>query len=363
MTDGHLTDEQLSAHLDGASDTDSRSDLDAGPDRTDATSAGSAEWVGSAGEHLAGCALCRGRLAALEAVRAVLRTPVPNVNRDVRAASIASVLLTVEAEDVASGGTGGGRGAEVGTGAAAGGAGGAAGIEREASIMIPRRRPQILVGSAAAVLVLAAAIGVPLALSSSSTSTSTASAPAKAAVSQPSQPEHQNSASSASGEGGIAKRAESSVSNLGELGSVGALRSRVGALLPAASSTAPPVPNTGAPTPTTAGATAPTAPTGTGSGSQNEFNAQAGPTTTRQFERCLPSALHVTSSTSTVALLATASFRGTPALVYVFMPPPTGPATGTRPTTGIGPVAGHAARPGVVVTAIRGCKVLASTTL
>ncbi len=75
-TDGHPTDEQLSSLLDGAAgfavdagtDADGERHEDGGPDLA---------------EHLAGCGECRARMAVLEAVRDLVRTPVPPVAPDV----------------------------------------------------------------------------------------------------------------------------------------------------------------------------------------------------------------------------------------------------------------------------------------
>ena len=75
MTDGHLTDEQLSSHLDEVA----TSDLDE-------------KGAPSTAEHVATCVPCRQRLSALEAVRDVVHTPVAPVAPEVRAASIASIL-------------------------------------------------------------------------------------------------------------------------------------------------------------------------------------------------------------------------------------------------------------------------------
>jgi hypothetical protein len=192
-------------------------------------------------------------------------------------------------------------------------------------VSIPPRRPGVLVGVAAAVLVLATAIGVPLARSGSGTS---ASSSASRAVRQPSGSQHQASASQA---GGLSKDVTTTVSNLGTVNSVSALRGRLVSLLPAAS-------------PAPSGQAAGNSGTGSGSG----FSAQAAPQTTSAFEQCLSSALHAAGPTRTVQRLATATFKGVPALVYVFgSEPGAGPAS-----TGTGRV--------VVVTARSGCTALAT---
>lgn len=314
MTDGHLTDEQLSSHLDGVSARDL--DEKSAPSRAD---------------HLAACSTCRRRLAALGAVRDRMRTPVEPVAPEVRAASIASVLRAAGHDR-----SGEGDRNEAGVGEPDG--------VPAAPIVMSRRRPQVLVGAAAAVLVLAAAIGIPLALSGGSTSGgSEASGPARASVSAP---------AGVNGTAGLSQHVTSAVSDLGTLESVGALRSRVDGLLPAASSAAPTgqaatgaIPGASPPVP----AASPTAPGPSGSGSQDLNNPFGVPqATTSQFEQCLSSARRVAGSASparTVQLLATATFEGTPALVYVFQP-----ETGTDVRL-------------AVVVARDGCKVLTTTSL
>src|ERR1035438_1917106 len=123
MTDGHLTDEQLSSHLDGihAADTDEPV----------------APVAPDVGRHLSGCDPCRRRLVALETVRGRLRTPVSPVSPEVRAASIETILARFgeNQPDVGSGVTGtdaaGGSDVRVRPGG------------RDAPIPIPRRRPQV----------------------------------------------------------------------------------------------------------------------------------------------------------------------------------------------------------------------------
>jgi hypothetical protein len=311
MTDGHLTDEQLSSHLDAAS----------GAGRDEKAAA-------SIEEHLAVCAPCRQRLAALGAVRQVLRRPLPPVDRDVRSASIASVMAAV-GEDSS------------GVDASAG-----SGVDgRPAPIAITRRRPQVLVGAAAAVLVLAAAIGVPLALAGKSASQSTASAPAAGASSGPDETHQGNRAS---GTEGISANAADTVSNLGKVGSPEALRVRVAQILPGASAAAP------TKNAATSSPPSPTSTTGTGSSGSKvpgPFSVQRGLGTPGQFERCLSSATRAVGPARTVQLLATATYSGTPALVYVFGPSSSGSASGT------------AARSAVVATARDGCRFLATTYL
>ena len=308
MTEGHLTDEQLSSHL----------DEDSGPG-VDETAAASSH------DHLTGCASCRDRLAALGAVRARLRTPVPPVPSHLRTTSIASVLRTAgdgdpdtrldAAADAA---------AVAGAGAAVVGAG-------EPVHIRTRRRPQVLVGAAAAVLVLAALVSVPLALSGQPTSAPSAASSAKSATASTALSNlgqaasgHQAGASAAQGYSANATATES----LGQTSSLEGLRSRVAAAL-ALRSAAANAPGAGAfpsSTPSTTG-------------------------TLNQFERCLPSAMHGAGPARILRLLSEVTFKGTPAFVYVF-----GPSSRGSPT-------GNAARSAVVVTARDGCKVLGVTYL
>ena len=310
MTDGHLTDEQLSSHLDVAS----------GAARQETTAP-------SIEEHLVVCAPCRQRLAALEAVRSVLRTSVPPVDLGDRSASIAFVMATVEESR-----------SDVDTSAGPGADG------RRAPVPITRRRPQVLVGAAAAVLVLAAAVGVPLALAGKSAPHTTASAPSAGANSAPGETHR-----GALGSGPKSVNAADTFSNLGTIGSPEVLRARVAEVLPSASSAA-------APTKQAAPASPPSPTNGSGTGNRGStvagpFGVQLGAGRLGQFEQCLSSATRAAGSTRTVQLLATATFSGTPALVYVFGP-------GSSPSA-----SGPAARSEVVATARGGCRVLAATPL
>ncbi|HEY5023876.1 MAG TPA: hypothetical protein VII76_02775 [Acidimicrobiales bacterium] len=292
LTDGHLTDEQLSSHLDRPA---------AVIDETTASA-----WH----EHLARCAPCRRRLATLEAVRARLRAPMAPTAPHGRAASIDRILRAA-AED-------GARDTP---------------DTRDAPILIPRRRPQVLVGAAAAVLVLAVAIGVPLALADHGISGSAESTAAKA-VRQPAGAVHNAQASGTTGPSGSAT---ATVYDLGTVGSTGELRSRVAAIRPNDFS----VP-------------APYGQAASSATSQANTTDTAGPGsigTPSQFERCLSSAMSVAGSARLVHLLAIAAFKTTPTLVYVFAPDANGPVTG------------KAAGSLVVATALHGCKVVATTSL
>jgi hypothetical protein len=152
---------------------------------------------------------------------------------------------------------------------------------------------------------------------------------------------------------------------LGAVDSLAELRSRVTTALSADVAAAPsaaapattgPSPTTAAATPTTTGAFASTATTsktgttGTGSSTQGTFNVAAA-LETEAFQRCLSSATHAAGSNRSVQFLASAEFKGAPALVYVFLP-----ASG-------GAVTGNGAHSLAVATARDGCRVLGTTTL
>ncbi len=315
MTEGHLTDEQLSSHLDGVPG--------AGLDETASASA-------SFSAHLAGCGPCRERLADLDSVRArLMQAPVPTVPPDIRATSIESVLRR----------------------AVEGSAPGfpPSDIQKQSPdlvripnpIPIPRRRPHVFVGAAAAILVLAAAIGVPLALLGQSTSNSAQSrasgSSAGPSVRRLAPTSH---GARASGTYGLSNGATATVYALGPVSSVDGLRSRVAALGSQEFSAAAPEKQSDANA---------TATTTTGS-SSTKIRSGAGATPV-QFERCLAPALRAAASTRTVSRLATATFKTTPALVYVFQAAPSASATS------------NAARSAVVATARDGCRVLAKTYL
>ncbi len=129
MTGPHLTDEQLSERLDGAT---ARAEV---PD----------PLPGSGPDHLVGCVACRQRLEALAGARDLVRTPVAPVSESLRAAAVADVLRSVD-ETVAP------RSVRTGVGSS-----------------WALRRPRVLAGAAAVVVVLAGAVAIPLALSHSTT--------------------------------------------------------------------------------------------------------------------------------------------------------------------------------------------------
>ncbi len=147
-----------------------------------------------------------------------------------------------------------------------------------------------------------------------------------------------------------------------EVASVEALRARVdGLLFVTGSVAAAPATTTGtnaaAATPTT---TVPPSPTSLGKGSvpadQGLSSLTAGAPSAIEFQRCLSSAMHAAGPTTSVQLVATAAFMGTPALVYVFQPSSSASTSGSPSTSG------DAARSAVVVTAVDGCRILVTTT-
>jgi hypothetical protein len=151
MTHAHLSDEQLSAHLDG--------------ERPDGPSPATPD--GGIEADIAGCDVCRDRRAALADTRALLRRPVAPVAPSVRAAAVEAALAT-------------GLGTEAGPGSV--------------STLLPRpKRPAratgVLVGVAAAAAVLVVAVGVSLGLSHTGSgpaaSSAMAHAPARAAAPEP----------------------------------------------------------------------------------------------------------------------------------------------------------------------------------
>ena len=357
MTEGHLTDEQLSSHL----------DEDAAIDVHETAAS-------SNREHLAGCAPCRQRLATLGAVRDRLGMPVPPLSAELRAASIATVLrragadtpnadASVAAAAVDVGATGAGATGAGATGAGGTGAGGT-GIDTSARgpgahrepIRIPRRRPQVLVGAAAAALVLVALVSIPLALSGQSTSSSTASAPNAAAKSIPG-PGGTDHRAGASGAKSFSANATATVPGLGNVSSLDVLRSRVASVVSERSPTAAPAPqgvsnSASAPSANSAtNATSATSAAGEASEGEGLYKVEPGQGTPSQFERCLSSAMHAAGHARTLKFLAVASFRGTPALVYLFSPSSGGSSTA------------QAAQSAVVATARDGCKVFGTTYL
>ncbi|HVA05076.1 MAG TPA: hypothetical protein VMU64_15170 [Acidimicrobiales bacterium] len=192
----------------------------------------------------------------------------------------------------------------------------------------------------AAVLVLAAAVGVPLALvGQSSSSQSRASEGTSQVNRQQVGADHGVRGSAAAGP---TESVTAHVSDLGALSSINRLRSLIMMVAQDEYSTAAPEKQENQEKLPSANATATTV------NGLSKTGRESG-TTPAQFERCLSSAMDAAGETRTLRLLATATFKGTPALVYLFGPEPNTSATG------------NASRSAVVATARGTCKVLATT--
>jgi hypothetical protein len=283
MTERHLTDEQLSARLD---------DLP----------------MDERGVHLEQCRSCHQRLSALAAARDLVRTPVPALASRERAASIEAILRAVDLGEASP--SGGPR----------------------SLVTVTRRRPTRLLAGAAAALVVAA-IAVPVALSGSGTSAQSGSARAARTADSAASSSHHTTSSTSSAfstatsqaPGGLGPGADEPVSDLGAVPSVAALLAPVRAL----ESEAAAAPVT---TPAPAGGVVP--------GATGEDSVLA------PFASCLGAAAGAAGSGRAVTRLATATVRGTPALVFVFGPVSAGDGAGA----GAGGMA--------VVTGRAGCRVL-----
>jgi hypothetical protein len=301
VTHEHLTDEQLSAHLDGeVLDAPHAPDVPGSPSPT-------------VDERMAGCATCRRRLAALEQARALVRRPVIPVAPDVKAAAVRAAMA----------------------GTSPGGPPDDVSDETVADVApviavrrAPRRRPtRELVATAAALVVLGLAVGLPLGLSHGGPQAAPSAAlnaqhrPAAPTVKSPAG----SSAYSAAG-------TTATGVDLGTLNSTQALRARVGselalkALRQGSTSSATQNSSADAAAPTFDGAGLPATET-----------------------TCLGAAREAAGAADPLVLEATATYDHTPALVVVVQPP----TTASGATT---------ARP-VVVVARSGCRVLARTSV
>lgn len=263
MTHPHLSDEQLSAHLDG----------EAGDER-------------AAGLHLASCPDCARRRAVLDRASALVRTPVGPVPPGAAVSAVrAAVAEVAEARSP-----------------------GVASAQRGSWWT---RRPRVLAGVAA--VIAAAAVAVPVSLSGGH-GTQQVSSAAKAAPSahaaKPSSNSTGASAPTSSREPTQtlqqpAGTAGASPADLGTLSSVVALRSRLTTALSGNGSAAF----------ATAGRTAEDAPEASAAPAASAA-ASAG------SEACEPAALRVAGTTHAVELVAVATYEGVPALVVVVRPSP-----------------------------------------
>ncbi|HTT86019.1 MAG TPA: hypothetical protein VMF60_01510 [Acidimicrobiales bacterium] len=310
MTHEHLSDEELSARLDGHE-----------PPTTGAARP-------EPETELARCEDCRARLAALERARDLVRRPVAPVVPSVREAALSAAL----AGDV-------------------GGDGDAARRARESSVAsLDARRGRRAVGNGRARLWLGAAaavaavvsVGAVVALSRSRTESPASSAAASSASTSTSRaaPSPQALSRRSSAPGAPAHAGASGTVDLGSVSSLSQLRSRLAPVLAAPDS-----------------ASSPSAPradqNSAGKATQGVFSTAALP---EDVDACEAKAeASVTSRRAGAAKaalveVATATYRGTPALVVVVQPATTSSTASAPP-----PVA--------VVLARRGCGVLGRTTL
>ncbi|HXQ76325.1 MAG TPA: hypothetical protein VN791_07515 [Acidimicrobiales bacterium] len=265
MTHEHLTDEQLSAHLDGE------------PSEPSEPSATGVD--GSVDVRIADCETCRRRLAALSDARALVRRPVGAVPPSVRTTAVASAITEV-------------LGPETGAGA----------ISELAAH--PSRRPgrsaPVLAGTAAAA-VLVVAVGVSLGLShgssptaSSASSPVTGHAPATRHATEP--------------EGVPQKAAAPGTTTVRDLGSVSSpqdLRSRLAPLV-----------GTGADLGVQATVAGPAGQDNTAVAPSPGSFAAAG-TVPAPLATCVAAAERASGTAGTLELVATATYDHTPALVVV----------------------------------------------
>ena len=301
MSHEHLSDEQLSALLDGRAS-----------DEPSSTGPGHASF--------SSCARCRERLAALEGARDLVRTPVTAPSASARAAAVRAALSDVSSPDVTRGET--------------------ASVTSAASVRGPVHRSRLPLGAAAAVVALALAAGIPIALSHRG-STQTSSAAHETGRRPTTTPAPSAPVPSAAG-------ATTTVPDLGSIGSVRALRSNLAHVLPPRGSAAvygnssnlstqSDSARSGISLPATSGIPAP-------------------------FASCVDSARQKAGPELPLAFVATATYDGTPALVVVLEVPPStsgsSPATGSSSGTGSRPATQHLA----LVVARSGCGVLARTT-
>jgi hypothetical protein len=273
MTHHHLTDEQISAFIDGEGADDA--------------------------ELLAGCQTCRGRRDQLEAARALLQVPVTPVAPAVRAAAVAAALA----------------GAETPSEPEAGPSEGAA--VAMSSPRPHRRRPSgELVGSvAAAVVVLGLAVGIPVGLSHGGMAGTSASPSASRAAHEPGR-----KSLSTTGTSTLHPAAGASAPSLFDLGSVNStsgLRRRLDPVLRSPEVQVSPL--------STASGTA---KNGTTDQAASPAFATAG--LAPALATCVAAARAVVGSAYPLLLVATVRYGDTPAVVVVVRTP----ATGTTTTTG-----------------------------
>ena len=310
MTELHLTDEQLSSHIDRTG-SGAHIEPQIGADRP------------LVDEHLRMCDACRARLVMFEEVRGLIGQPVAPVSSEVRAAAVASALQegTVASVRESGGDEDRGRPAAV--------EGRGARLEPPTPVRLPgRARPRVVAGIAAA-LVLAGGIGAALSLGRSSSSNSATTGAARSMASAgypPSNIQH-----GSTGEPGF-------VGDLGAVGSSVQLQLRLS-------------PSNDRLKQSSASSSAGAALGSPGFSTQGPANsAGAGGTALSHVAACLSTAVHATNGSRTLELTATANYRSTPAVVFLF-----GAVSGATQ--------GSAGRSLAVVTAAAGCRVLVTTSL
>jgi hypothetical protein len=313
MTHEHLSDEQLSAYLDGEQGDDAGEDPPS--DRT--------VEVG-----IVGCDTCRHRLAALTGARALVRQPVAPVSSSVRSAAVESAVAEGLGPLTAAGP---GTGTETGT---------------VRQLRRPSRSSPLLLGAAAAVALVV--VGVSLGLSHIHNGGSVTSS-ASPAVTHPPPQRSSAAAPAASGVG---------IPDLGSITSSSALRARVGAGL--TPSTHKQAVGNGS-----AFESQPAAPTSAGAPAASD-NVKGGSSTSlgtavsvpASLQTCVSAAERSAGTTAVLQWVATATYEHTPALVVVVH------TTAPSSTTALSTTAGSTAvSTTAVVVARTGCRVLARTTI
>jgi hypothetical protein len=275
MTHHHLTDEQISAFIDGEGADDA--------------------------ELLAQCETCRQRREQLEAARGLLRVPVTPVAPAVRAAAVAAALAGAEARNEP-------------------GSGGSEGGSAVCDLARPhRRRPSgELIGSvAAAVVVLGLAVAIPVGLSHGGGSSPSASPSARAAPHGPEQKSLSTRANPTGAPSALsAGTATGHLPDLGSINSTTSLRRRLSSVQQRQALRQGPA-NTGS------------AATKNGTTDQAAPPAFATSGLSPGVTTCVAAARAVVSSSDPLLLVATVRYRNTPALAVLVQTPDTGTGTTT----------------------------------
>ncbi len=299
VTGEHLTDERLSAHLDGVDDVAPR---------------------GAPGleTHLASCALCQARLASLRSVRALVGTALSPVPAATRAAAVAAALDR----------------ARIDTSSGVAEPGWATPLRPGPGTTPWYRRPAVFAGAAAAVVALLVAIPVALEGGSPSAKSTNEAAPlTNGAASAPKSPHRVSSPSAAIPKGSATYGPAATpttagapvvVPDLGAIDNAAQLPSAVAGVLSASASASG-----------SAASGTSEAPSGLSAASE-----------TAPLSTCVASTrAEARGGAYGPAVVAEATFEGTPALVMEFWP------TATAPAAGQGLIA---------VASVSGCSLLAT---